>query len=137
MAGSDAEIIKRAYEAWNRRDYEAAKEFLDSEVEFDASTRVMNPDTYHGHEGFQRLVEEVAEVWEQWRVEPEEFIEAGEHMVVVARARARGRASGIELDERAFNVWTLRDGKAVRVAFYYDKDEALEYAGSPDAASRA
>jgi ketosteroid isomerase-like protein len=128
MAAEDLEIIRKAYEAWNRRDYRAATDFLDPQVEFDASARVMNPDIYHGHEGFRRLVEEVAEVWDQWRIDPEEFLERGDGIVVVARARARGRASGVELDEVAYNVWKLRHGKVVKVAFYYDKDDALRNA---------
>jgi uncharacterized protein len=136
MAQNDTEIIRRAYEAWNSRDYEAARGFMAPEVVFDASARVMNPDVYHGHQGFQRLVDEVAEVWEHWRVEPEEFIECGEHVLVVARARARGRSSGIELDEQAFNVWTVRDGKVVKVAFHYERDAALRDAGLPEATQR-
>jgi ketosteroid isomerase-like protein len=125
MAARDIEIIRRAYEAWNRRDYERARDYLDPGVVLDASARVMNPDVYHGHEGFQQLVEEIAEVWDQWRIDPDEFIECDDGVVVVARARARGRLSGVELDEVAYNVWKLRDGKAFRLAFHYDKNEAL------------
>jgi ketosteroid isomerase-like protein len=126
MGAGEREIILKAYDAWNRRDYGQAIDFLDPDVEVDASARVMNPDVYRGHAGFQRLIDEIAEVWEQWRIEPEEFIEGDGGILVVARARARGRGSGVELDQVAYNTWRLRDGKVVRAAFFYDKADALQ-----------
>jgi ketosteroid isomerase-like protein len=125
MATADPDFIRRAYDAWNRRDLELIRAILDPEVEIDATQRIMNPDVYHGHEGFQRLMEEVADVWEQWRIEPEEFIDCDDRMVVAAHAYGRGRASGVELDQTAYNVWKLRDGKVVRLAFYPDRDTAM------------
>jgi ketosteroid isomerase-like protein len=125
---TDVEIIRQAYEAWNSGEYERASEFLAPDVVVDASDRVMNPDVYHGHDGFRRLVEEVREVWEEWRIEPEEFIRCDHGVVVVARASARGRGSGVELDQVAYNVWKIRDGKVVRAAFFYDKDAAIREA---------
>jgi ketosteroid isomerase-like protein len=123
---SDRELIRKAYEAWNTRDYETIWELLDPSAEVNASARVMNPDVYHGHEGFQRFIDEIAEVWDEWRIEPEEFIEGADGTLVVARARARGRGSGVELDQVAYNTWKVRDGKVVRAALFYDKADALQ-----------
>jgi ketosteroid isomerase-like protein len=125
MRDGDAELLRTAYEVWNRRDFARIWELLDPEVVVDARARVMNPDVYTGHEGFQRMVDEMGETWDEWRLEPEEIIDGGDRVVVATRVRARGRASGIELDDLVYNVWTLRDGKALRLALYYDKDDAL------------
>ena len=45
----------------------------------------------------------------------EEFIDAGDRVLVTAHHRGRGRGSGIEVDTRLYSVYTLRDGKVVRV----------------------
>jgi ketosteroid isomerase-like protein len=130
MRDSDAELVRTAYEVWNRRDFARIWELLDPEVVVDARARVMNPDVYTGHEGFQRMVDEMGETWDEWRLEPEEIIDSGEQVVVATRVRARGRASGVELDDLVYNVWTLRDGKALRLALYYDRDDALRDSGA-------
>jgi ketosteroid isomerase-like protein len=122
---SDQELIRNAYEVWNIRDYDAIWELLDPEIEIDASSHALNPYVRHGHEGFRQMVEEVADAWDQWRLEPEEFIERGDRLVVAARVRARGRGSGVELDQVVYNVWMLRHGKVTRLAFYADRDQAL------------
>ena len=60
-------------------------------------------------------------------MEPEDLIEVGEdHVVVLLHMHMRGKGSGVEVDARTHNLWTLRDGKAVRMAVYNDKAEALE-----------
>ena len=130
---SDHELIRKAYEAWNTRDYDSISELLDPQVEIDASSHALNPYVRHGHEGFLQVIEEVAEAWDRWRVEADEFIDLADRTVVAGRIRARGRGSGIELDQPAYNVWTVRDGKVTRLAFYMDRDQALRD-GTPDRA---
>ena len=72
---------------------------------------------------------EWASAWESFRIEPEEFIDAGDDVVVVARVRGRSREGGVEIDQRAAAIWTLRDGKVLRIAEYSDPAEALRSAG--------
>jgi ketosteroid isomerase-like protein len=137
MADGDIELIRAVYQAWNRRDFDAINEFLAPEVELDASARVFNPDRYRGHEGFRRLADEVLDVWEEWGLEPKEFIQEGNHVLVAVRAHARGKGSGVELDELAYNIWTIRDGKVVRIVFHYERDKALRAAGLPEGTDAA
>ena len=65
----------------------------------------------------------------EWTLEPEEFIDAGERVVVLARLSARGRASGVALVRRDGMVWTVRGGKAVRLDYFNRPADALEAAG--------
>jgi ketosteroid isomerase-like protein len=61
-----------------------------------------------------------------------ELIDAGEQVIAVLSVRGRGRVSGIELEYRPAGVWTLRQGKVVRVVWFPTRDEALEAARQRD-----
>ena len=66
----------------------------------------------------------------QWL--PEDFIAVGDdHVVVPLRMHMRGKGSGAEVEAQTNNVWTLRDGKAVRIGVYNSRAEALEAASLP------
>jgi ketosteroid isomerase-like protein len=55
---------------------------------------------------------------------------AGEHVVSVSTIRARGRASGLHVESsERFGVWTIRDGRVIRVVWFPTRAEALEAAG--------
>ena len=72
----------------------------------DATDRVLNPDHYEGIEGFRRLAGEMAEIWDSWEIEPLEFLENGELVFVEHRVRARGKGSGVEVEQTYWSVWT-------------------------------
>lgn len=68
--------------------------------------------------------------WETTSFEYDEFIDTGEHVVVVQTQRNRGRTSGIELEWNSYTqVWTIQDSKVVRVEFFPTRGEALEAVG--------
>ena len=94
------------------------------------SRRVFNPATYHGIDGLVQLGAEIREVWDEWRITPERFIDAGDRVVVLETIRARGRGSGVELQSgRSATIWTLRDGRVARVQIGFDPQEALKAVG--------
>ena len=57
---------------------------------------------------------------------PEEFEDLGDRVVATVRLRGRGRGSGIEIDARFYDVYTLRDGKIVRMDQFTERSDALE-----------
>jgi len=120
------EIVRRIYEALNRRDFEATLELVDDEFELDVTTNVFNPAVYRGPEELRRWAEQVFEVWEEFLLEPEELVASGESEKVLARVRVRGvgRGSGVELEDRIWSVWTIRDGLAVRCHNHAQDEEA-------------
>ena len=67
--------------------------------------------------------------WEDLEMTAEEFIDAGNRVVVRAYFRGRGRGSGLEVDTRFYELYTLRGGKIVRVDEFTELEEALEAAG--------
>jgi ketosteroid isomerase-like protein len=75
--------------------------------------------------------------WESYRVEVEDVIDAGDHAVVLVRDYGRRAGMAAEVGVIGGAVWTVRDGKVARVAFYLNRDEALKAAGLPEQGARA
>ena len=84
---------------------------------------------YRGVEGVRSWMLDLYSGWEKVDLSCEELIDAGEQVIAVLSVRGRGRVSGIELGYRPAGVWTLRQGKVVRVVWFPTRDEALEAVG--------
>jgi ketosteroid isomerase-like protein len=76
----------------------------------------------------QRVLSEFRQSWESVRIEPHEFIEVDEHVVVPWTAHMVGR-DGIEVEARVTWTWTILDGAIERVCMYQEREEALDAAG--------
>jgi ketosteroid isomerase-like protein len=84
---------------------------------------------YRGRAGVERWLRDWGDAWAEWSIEPEEFIDGGDCVVVVVRMHAKGMGSGIELDRRDAVVYRFRDDKIARADYYNSKEQALEAAG--------
>jgi ketosteroid isomerase-like protein len=84
---------------------------------------------YAGADGANQFNAEWAAAWDDWEMEPEEFIDAGERVVVILRQRGRSKATGVPVEMRFAQVWTFRDGQGIRMEMYASVEEALEAAG--------
>ena len=126
MSEGDVERLRGAYEAFNERGVEAILEQL--APQFQVRDRESSPDreTRLGKEGIKELFDSYMEAFEALRLEPEEFIEAGDQIVVSLYQLVRGKGSGAEVVGRVAHVWTMRDGAALRLRIFADKERALE-----------
>jgi uncharacterized protein len=125
MSRENVKIVRRCFDAWGRGDHAEALAPLAPDVVW----KVAQEAPAHGPD-------EVRSVWERWEADweeleetPEEFIDAGDHVVVTVHYKGRGRGSGIEIAGRTFHVYTFRDGKIVRKIELTERSEALEAAG--------
>jgi ketosteroid isomerase-like protein len=84
---------------------------------------------YAGAEGANQFLAEWADAWEDWALAAEDYIDAGESVVVIVNQRGRSKATGIPVNMRFAQVWSLRDGLAIRMQMYSSVDEALEAVG--------
>jgi ketosteroid isomerase-like protein len=84
---------------------------------------------YRGHSGFARWLEDWGTAWSDWSIEPDEFIDAGNAVVIFIRMKAEGRGSGIEVDRQDALVYEIRDGLVTCVDYYNDRKQALEAVG--------
>ena len=118
-------IVRRLFEAYAAGELEKALADADPEI-------VWNPveeTATQGHDAVGENLRRWETDWEDLRTVPEEFVDAGERVVVTVHFAGRGRGSGIDVDVRLYQVWTLHDGKAVRMDEFTERAEALEAAG--------
>ena len=81
-----------------------------------------------GHDAVRASLVRWKSEWDEYEMLPEEFEQTGDRVLVAVSFRARGRASGIEVDARLYDVYTLRDGKIIRMDQFTQRSEALEAA---------
>jgi ketosteroid isomerase-like protein len=129
MSQENVELVKATIEAFNGQDEDAflAAHAPGAEVDFSRGT---GP-TMHGIYGldqFLRRTAEFRENWESVRIEPHEFIEAGDLVVVPWTIRAWGR-DGIEVVARPTMAFTIRDGAIQRQVMYQERADALKAVG--------
>ena len=128
MSQENVEIARRCCEAFDRGEYEAALEVMDPEIEYDM-THFPDGQVYRGRDGVREAFRIWLGTWNDYRQERDEFIDAGDSVIVSVREHGRGKGSGLELTRVTFGVWTLRGGRAVRISFYGTREEAFEAVG--------
>jgi ketosteroid isomerase-like protein len=130
MSQEDVERIRQAYESYARRgDISLVLSLIAPECEIHDVPTIPDPEVHRGPEGFVRSQAKFAEVFEDLRVEAEQVVDAGDQVLVLARARGRERSVGVQLTAAVAAVWTMRAGKAIRADFYDSWRLAREAAG--------
>jgi ketosteroid isomerase-like protein len=130
MSQENVEIVRRALDAFNRRDKAAWLAAADPEVEnlpakeWPENAAIRDPDA------IWEFYVEAVNAWEEGSFEWGEFIDAGTDTIVANHRReVRGKASGAGVEWSYWVVFTFRHGKVLRVAWFADRAEALEAAG--------
>jgi ketosteroid isomerase-like protein len=125
----NAEIVRKVFAAFSRRDLDALLALCDPEIVFVPPTgRLAGRDEpYRGHEGLRRYLADVARVWQELRSEPDEYIEIDDRVLCTGRVYAWG--VGRVIDAPAGWVWRLRDGLVVEGRVYETRRAAYEAAG--------
>jgi ketosteroid isomerase-like protein len=131
MSRENVEIVREAWDAWSRGDTAALFEFYDPEVEWDMShSYVPDMGVFHGHEGIREFFGEWRAFFAEYWAEAQEFIEVGDNVIVRVHQGGRGRSSTVGVEMPAYwQLYRLRDGRAVRVEIYRDEEEARTAAG--------
>lgn len=122
MSEQNVELVRAIYDAWAAGD--SAGALIADDMEYVNPPYAMET----GTGGDRRTLGRIREVYPDFRVEPERFVDAGDEIVVIGTALGTS-ASGVAIRWRQGYVWTVRDGCAVRFAWFNDPAEALEAAG--------
>lgn len=131
MSQENIEAMRRSYEAMNSalatgEDLLPLMENVDPDVVVEM--RVLEG-TFRGREGLKRFIEGQVALFEDLRCDPEELIDAGDHIVVPMCLSGKARSTGLPLAYHAIHVWTLRDGMATRLRLYESRERALAAVG--------
>jgi uncharacterized protein len=128
MSQENVEIVRRVFEAFEHGGIDAALPFYDPDVTWETADDEPDAGTYHGHEGIRTLVGRWVEAFDL-HLEPEEFIDAGEHVVIPYQLYARAKSTGMEISAPETWVFRMRNGKVIEVQEYRERAEALEAVG--------
>jgi ketosteroid isomerase-like protein len=128
VSKAEIETLRLAYEAICRGDWDDV--FRDAQPDFELKTpdRSPFPGTFRGREEASRAFEDFFEPFEEVIVEPQEFFEHGNRIVVFFLQRARPKGSSAVVEIRAGHLWTMHDGKAARCEIFPEREKALEAA---------
>jgi ketosteroid isomerase-like protein len=131
VSQTDIELVKSAFDAWNRRDLDAFAGHASEDVAWvEVAGRPEGVPTERlGRDRMRRSLEALFDVWDSYHVEVERIEEAGDRVVAVVREVGRGRASGLEVDGLWGYLITVEDGKFARIEAYRDAAVALREAG--------
>jgi uncharacterized protein len=129
MSQENVEIVRRVVGAFQRGQLDVALGFFDPEITWQMAEDEPDAGRYHGHAGIRTMIGKWLELFDELHVEPEEFMDAGDAVVMPYRLRARARSTGIEISGKETWLLELRNGKVIRVREYREKAEALEAAG--------
>jgi ketosteroid isomerase-like protein len=130
VSRENVELVRRAYRAWNERDFDAWVACATPDVEWRliGGFADLMGTVFKGHEGLRRFFEEWLGSLEG-QVEAESILEADDGVVVIMRVLAAGSASGAPVAIRAGQVVSFRDGLISSVDSYYEPSEALAAVG--------
>jgi ketosteroid isomerase-like protein len=130
MSRENVEVVRAAFDAQRRRDWEAFRTLYDPDIEWvDVSGLWGDWGTRRGFEGVRDGWITWFEAFEQEEFEIESVVEANDDVVTVILMSGRGRESGLLVEQRISVVWTVRGRRIARVRAYRDRAEALEAAG--------
>jgi len=130
MSDENVDKARDFIDAYNRRDFDAAVEAFDPEIEWVLPER-QSSDSCRGPDEVKRFWEGLDETFDELRLEPQEYVDAGDRVATRLRHHGRGKRSGLEINEELYHqVVTFRGGRMVRIEYFGEWSEALEAAGT-------
>jgi uncharacterized protein len=127
MASGNVDLIRPIHEEWSRGNWRRRFEVYDPHMEWGWSDEFPGLDgVFEDRRDPNPRIHSWLSEWEHWRVEADEYLELGDHVVALVTYRGRGRGSGVEIRHEGAHVFELRDGKVVRLEIFVDREKAIE-----------
>jgi ketosteroid isomerase-like protein len=117
-------VVREMLDSYLRGDYEAALPAFARDVEV-----VTSLERYHGPEGVVAEAKRWEEMWSSYRFEVDRLVPSGDKVVLLYHQVGKAKECGVEVEEQAGWVYTLRNAKIARVEMFQDRDTALRAAG--------
>jgi ketosteroid isomerase-like protein len=129
MAGENVELVRSLIDAWNER-MEVRLEAYHDDAEWDfRGWDYAVEGTFRGTQGLDEMLNAIRDAWEEMRVDPGEYIDAGDSVVFFGRFYARRRGGDLEVSDAGTCVFTVKEGKVARFALFRNWDDAFASVG--------
>jgi uncharacterized protein len=129
-----AQTLRSAYEAFARQDVPSVLAAFQPDISWTAPDSLPFGGHYSGHDEVVGFFQTLGDYWTDLHVDPEQFIDGGETIVVIGKLRATG-ANGA-LEQPFVHVWTMRDGKAGTFVEFGDTARINQILGAPALTSK-
>jgi ketosteroid isomerase-like protein len=130
MSQEDVEIVQRGFEAFSRNDFEDWYALASTEIR--VYPRREEPGVKDCYEGWDEMLDYLVNWysgWDDYTVQAERFIDAGEYVVVDVREVGTAQQSGMRVEQNFAHACKVRDGKIVEWRMFGPLEEALEALG--------
>jgi ketosteroid isomerase-like protein len=118
-------LVRRAYDAWNRNDWAELGQIYDADVVAVSPEGFIEPGEYRGWPALERRYRELKAAWEGEEIEVMTLVSEGDQVAAKVRWYGTGRASGAPISLEVTNLVDVRDGRIVRLEYYWEFDEAV------------
>jgi ketosteroid isomerase-like protein len=115
-------------------DADALIELCTDDVEFVSAITALDSTRYRGADGIRRYIANLSETFEWLDVRPTALTGAGDRWITTNRFRARGRGSGVEIEQTFYQAIHLSGQRAQRWSFHETVDAARDALGLNEAA---
>jgi len=136
----NVEALRWLYGQFARGNFWAARDVLDNDIEWEWSSSMMElvggpTRTFRGLHGVEAAIRDWFEAWDWFWVEAEELLPVGDDVIASVRRHGCPKGSSTDVETSATEVWTMRDGKAIRYKAFDDREEAFAAVGLTDHAN--
>lgn len=127
MSAENIEVVRTAYDAFEKGDLQHIGDHLADEVEWETPASAPASRTVRGRDAVLGHIARLLQVWSEFSLGPDEYIDAGERVVV--RGVQRSVGAGGASQSRYLHVFTLRDGKIIRAKYIADTATTIRALG--------
>src|SRR5271167_3447493 len=128
MSVENVEVVRAAYEAFRGGDLQGVGKYFADNVEWESPDTLPNGGITRGHDAVLENFAEIPKYWSKFSVDPDEYIDAGDHVVVRGVQRVSGPGGSTE--SRYLHLFTLTNGKVVRGEYIADTVKGKEALGN-------
>jgi ketosteroid isomerase-like protein len=130
VSQDNVQLVRDFMAAASRRDFGAMDSLISEDLVFHSTFAASEGRVFKGHDGLREYFEALESSFDDLELPVDEALDAGaDKVVLLVRVRARGKASGIPVEQRFGQVWTIARGRVLGIVSYPNPDEALEAAG--------
>jgi uncharacterized protein len=126
VASDNLESLRLAYDGFARKDLDAVLAVMSPTIEWDATDALAHTGVYHGHEGVIEYLRKLSDVWDEFELEPDQFIESanGRNIMVLGVTRGRLKETGEWIEARFAHIGEVKGGEVAKVKICLDRASA-------------